>query len=247
MLLLPRLPVGLILLPLVAACSKPATTTAPASSADIRITSDVSAGKGTDAMHARLDRLTYARDAYASGRTEAARASLADIAEGASPGMTPEDLRVPMQDLLEAASSGAASTTDQEVASAIAQSARACGECHELAGKKIGFAQVEMPPADAVMARHMWAADRMWESLIGPDAGAWFQAHSALGPAEKGPVPLPDGASLDLRAKAAGIRTRLYGLVEAGAGDATLEERAGLYGNVLGTCAECHTEVVGGG
>ena len=128
---------------------------------------------------------------------------------------------------------------------AIAEAGRACGSCHRAAGLGPYFLDVPVPAEDDVMGRHVWAADRMWESLVGANDGAWVRARDVLGPVDERATHLYDDVPLAVRAEAAQYRSRLHGLAEAGVtgGDS---ERASIYGGVLETCVGCHS-LLGGG
>ena len=73
----------------------------------------------------------------------------------------------------------AVSATDLDtVAGAVSEMARSCGDCHQASGFAVAFGFDQRPPADVQnvttqMQRHLWAADRMWDGLIGPSDKAW--------------------------------------------------------------------------
>ena len=234
--------VPLLLVVLLVGCPKQtASTTESAASQG----SQVSVGEGQSEMHDRLEQLTGARDALVAGDADGARAVMRTLSEETSPGLAPEGWQAPLQDLVEAAVTGSEANTSEEVGAAIAEAGRACGSCHRAAGLGPYFLDVPVPAEDDVMGRHVWADDRMWESLVGANDGAWVRARDVLGPVDERATHLYDDVPLAVRAEAAQYRSRLHGLAEAGVtgGDS---ERASIYGGVLETCVGCHS-LLGGG
>jgi len=216
------------------------------SSATASVTSStVSAGQGDTLMHQRLQALTQARDDLVAGNADQARAGLRAMADDISPSSAPEGWQQPLRDLVEGAASGSESTTDDELARSIAEAGRACGSCHGAIGGGPTFDPVDVPGEDDVMGRHIWAADRMWESLITPDAQAWTRAREVLGPVDERAAQLYADVPLAVRAEAAQQRSRLHALAQAGT-SASDTDRAEVYGAVLVTCVECHG-LLGGG
>ena len=224
-----------VLLLLAIGCPK--ATTAPESTS---IATSVSAGPGTSAMHERLTGLTTARDALVEGRTAQSRDLLRSMADLESEAMAPEDWRQHLQDLVEATAEGSEGADDAAIAGSVAEAARACGACHAAAGSGPTFEPVPLPAEDDVMGRHVWASDRMWESVIASDADAWRAAREALGEEDDRPMNLFDDVALDVRGQAAQLRSRLHGLVATGAEAGSPDERAAIYGAVLATCTDCH-------
>jgi hypothetical protein len=89
------------------------------------------------------------------------------------------------------------------------------------------------------MIRHLWAADRMWEGLVGPSSAAWEAGARVL--AEDW-----EGFGEAIRASSSPDRAQSYvnAIQELGirASMATTQDaRAGAYGDLLGTCNRCHS------
>ncbi len=129
-----------------------------------------------------------------------------------------------------------------EVAARTGQMAAACGSCHQETRSGPRFVMRSQPPRGtelgSQMVRHIWAADRMWEGLVGPSDEAWQAGAEALEDAwlpvtvlsvGYGPRGEVDGMIGEIRSLAVRAQT---------AGDQ--EERARLYGEMLGTCSRCH-------
>jgi len=118
---------------------------------------------------------------------------------------------------------------------------RRCARCHEATRARIVFPAEPAPAADpklvVQMVGHQWAAEQLWQGLIGPSDARWRAGARSLA-----------GAPLDIVAQAVTpsseldiddvARIRLYARrAEAvGAQDA----RADLFGAMLGTCTHCH-------
>jgi cytochrome c553 len=118
--------------------------------------------------------------------------------------------------------------------------AKTCSSCHLANGVEIEFGYDQIPTewSDTVshMQRHQWAADRLWEGLIGPSDTAWQRGIDMLTD-----VPLQSAAqesgAIDQLAR------RTHVLAWQGAIAKTPTDRSELYGEMLGLCAECHTRL----
>jgi hypothetical protein len=87
------------------------------------------------------------------------------------------------------------------------------------------------------MARHVWAADRLWEGLIGGDEDRWTRGLAVLADS-----PLPFGPLTDAPALATQLQRRAREQLDARA--MTLPDgRATAYGEMLVTCAACHSSL----
>lgn len=133
--------------------------------------------------------------------------------------------------------------TDLATASMAAASlAGSCGECHTAQAARLTPA-AGAPPSDddtddgALMRRHAWAFDRLWEGLVLPSDAAWQKGVDAF-------VELPACAD-DLsgeqdRDAIRHARETVKSREQAARNAATLEARARIYGELLPTCATCH-------
>jgi cytochrome c553 len=129
----------------------------------------------------------------------------------------------------------------QAAAKGTADLALSCGECHEALDDGPTFDPPPEPPAGdeaaAVMHRHRWATDRLWEGVVQPSTERWMQGIDAL-------QRLPDcqedpgGEQLTADIEAARAATERVRLQAKDATD--LRDRARLYGELLGTCSTCH-------
>lgn len=120
----------------------------------------------------------------------------------------------------------------------LARVAVECAGCHVDAGSTPAFASprppADEPTAEARMARHAWAAERLWEAILGADDARWRGGLAALADAPLPPDVLSNAGTLgrDLQTYArAQLDTR---------GSASLESRGIAYGEILVLCARCH-------
>ena len=162
----------------------------------------------------------------------AAGAALADL----SPEQVHARLDPGLPKLVNASREVASAADLQAAATAVGTLGAVCADCHAATGHG--------PRADgqtttgwgeeAHMPRHQWAADRMWLGLIAPSAEAWDGGARDLGAHR---IPLAQDAGPREVAAEAEIRR-----LAAAAPDAiTTEARAAAYGELLATCAGCHT------
>jgi cytochrome c553 len=205
-----------------------------------RVSSHVVAEGDVAAMHERLAHVTSARDLLIRGSLDDARAQLQWIAENEAPTMAPAAWVAHLQDLRDSAAVGAESTDRSGLASAIADTAGACGACHDSIQGGPRFEPVSVPAPDQQMARHIWAADRMWEGLVGPDAVRWVASADVLNAEVVDSSALYSGVSLEQAGAAARLHERVHALGAAGQHSGDAADRAELYGAFLAACAECH-------
>ena len=131
------------------------------------------------------------------------------------------------------------------VATQAGRLAATCGSCHQALNEGPRFVVGTDAPGgetqEAQMIRHLWAADRMWEGLVGPSDDAWTAGALAL--AETAPS-LAEAIPAYTRLKES--RTILRHVNEVANQAMTvggLSERAEVYGRMLDTCMRCHAEV----
>jgi len=111
------------------------------------------------------------------------------------------------------------------------------------AAMEFGFDTKPPEWADTIslMQRHQWAAERLWEGLIGPSDVAWSRGTDMLVDVPLRPAYVLDdtinGVRSDVIDKAA---HRVHLLGGQGTITSTPDARAELYGELLGLCADCH-------
>ena len=164
------------------------------------------------------------------------------------PGM-PDGWAPYVKEMRQYAAVAAAARDLERVAVAVSEIARTCGECHRTNGANLRLAEVPRPPADAKgvsaqMHRHLWAADRMWDSLLGPEEGFWTDATDLLATVDLAPEELSSDPATQERV--AELLRRARSLGEQGAQTAAGPARSELLGQFLSLCASCHS-LTGGG
>lgn len=150
---------------------------------------------------------------------------------------------------LEAAAGVVVSAPDVAQASVgAAKIAGACGTCHEAHGIDLSFGAPPIESGDdtkAHMKRHQWAADRLWDAVVGNSDAAWNEAAAALVDA---PLHLDAGDDLEAKAPSTGASLEVVNEAAAtvhrvgqeGASAKTREDRVRLLGDFLSTCSACH-------
>jgi cytochrome c553 len=118
--------------------------------------------------------------------------------------------------------------------------AGACAGCHVEVGVSPAFREFPVPPdkddVDARMLRHRWAADRMWEGIIGGATEPWLAGLDVLAA-----PPLDWGPPSSDRAIHARTLQRLADQARKHKAS-TIETRTKAYGEMLAACAACHTK-----
>jgi mono/diheme cytochrome c family protein len=135
----------------------------------------------------------------------------------------------------------ARATTVEQACRLEATLAGACAGCHVETGVAPTFREFPpMPPdastVEARMLRHRWAADRMWEGIVGGSDEPWRAGLDVLAAS-----PLDWGPPSADRAVHARALQRLADQARKLKATATVEARTTTYGEILGACAACHT------
>jgi len=142
----------------------------------------------------------------------------------------------------EAARKLAAAEDTATAAKLAAQLGGECGGCHEAMTAIATFEWAERPSpegdAKAHMALHKWAADRLWEGLVGPSQSHWVLGAEAFAnePLHAGEINKDAKVTPEVEALAQKVH-------ELGRRAATITEPAGrveIYGELLEACSGCH-------
>ena len=136
--------------------------------------------------------------------------------------------------------------TDVAVAAtATSEMANACGNCHVANGVSDQFPWSNEPEYEtgnlAHMQRHQWAADRMWEGLIGPSEDAWYMGAKLLMEGSLSPQKLntEDDSANTIR----DLARRVHALAANATREYEAAGKAEVYAEFLATCAACHTRL----
>ena len=103
-----------------------------------------------------------------------------------------------------------------------------CAACHTAVSARLRLQPPPPVPEQPVMARHAWAADRLWEGMIAGDTDRWRRGLAVLADSPFGSPPsrLPSFAQAQLASYSTDP-----------------ELRADAYGKILHECATCHTRL----
>ena len=93
----------------------------------------------------------------------------------------------------------------------------------------------------AHMLRHQWAAEQMWDGLIGPSEARWNDGVTELAEAPLGQDEIFANATAT---PAIGkLATDVHALAAEGRKATTWDDRAAVYGRLLASCAACHAAI----
>ena len=189
-------------------------------------------------MHQSFDLLRAIEKLLLRGNLEDARAFARAIADAPDePGLAPWAKQATL--VRERAAALADASTVEEACRREARLAEACAGCHADAGavpelRSPGRPPPDHPTLDARMARHVWAAGRLWEGIVVGNASSWRDGLDVLAA-----TPLPA-----TRANHAALGRQLQQLADQARQRRhtdTATDRARAYGEILATCAGCHT------
>jgi hypothetical protein len=193
-------------------------------------------------LYAHYDRAGEVHDALVRVQMDRARAAARWLVDHPETRMVPPDSEPFASAMTASARSVVAASDLHDAAMATAQMGRICGDCHLAYGVELQSLVATAPPDGAgptvEMARHVWAADRMWQGLIAPDDYAWTSGAKALsmGWLNPGDVAAAPGDRERLR----GLIRQVYALAIQAETASDSETRAEVYGAFLVTCIDCH-------
>jgi cytochrome c553 len=173
------------------------------------------------------------RYALARGDLEGFRSAAGIFASGAEV-MPDPHFRVAFKPVAAAAQQAKLAETTDSQARALAELGLACARCHVEHGRP----EVSLTAPPTELRRHVWAADRMWEGLMGPSIDAWSKGADAMSDA---PLFRDDPAPVELPVATLAMRTWTSARMGR---DATSDEvRATAFAGVYATCSDCHARL----
>lgn len=132
----------------------------------------------------------------------------------------------------------------EAAAEAASQMGLACGNCHLASGVTVEFDEVDRPSDKETekphMQRHQWAADRMWEGLIGPSQTSWHRGSDLLFESPVKPDVLARHGGGD---EAIGMSRRIHQLSANATVTSDPGERAEIFAEFIANCGSCHVEL----
>ena len=194
-------------------------------------------------MGEHFGKATEMKAAVIRGDLNAFKQAAQLLAERSMEGSIAPEWKTHLEGMQNAARTGRDAPDLESAALALGDTGRACAACHAQLGNprfELGDPPAEGSGASLHMVRHQWAADRMWEGLMGPSDDAWIKGCEVLAEAPlhqeaaTGPVSVPKPVT-ELASQAHALANR--------ARTAPSEERGKHYGAFLATCAACHTQL----
>ena len=196
-------------------------------------------------MHGNFSRTVDIQTGVVQGDLERARRAAAWLVEPENRSTFPASAQAYQEEMLRQASGIAAAPDLASVSAQAGQLAAACGSCHAAldGGPRfvVGSDAPQGRSQEAHMVRHIWAADRMWEGLVGPSEEAWLagaESLSGTGPGltEAFRTSFPTGVL-------AGFLEEVNALANEAMASDEPGERADVYGRILDTCRRCHAAI----
>jgi cytochrome c553 len=177
--------------------------------------------------------------AIIDGQLPAARDPALWLAAHEEHSQLPQGVKSPVEDVRAFARSITRSASLADAARCASEMAAACGRCHEAAGADLRFAGPTMPPtgqrAAPHMLRHAWATNQMWRALLSRSDALWQAGATAL--SEDPLFHANDESGREVVALARDVHL----LGSQARRIENPDHRAGIYGRLLSTCADCHT------
>lgn len=192
-------------------------------------------------MHAHFAHALSIRKAVIAGTPERAADPADALAKTENLDEVPASWRSAVQRMQEIAGRINNSTSAAQAAGATADLGVACGGCHQTQGGPKASSQPSPPEAGGLterMQRHAWATERLWEGLTVPSSEAWNAGAKAL-KASPFPAEVLKQGGVHGRSAASDFAK----LVVKAPTKKTVEERAGLYAELLVTCGGCHRAI----
>ncbi len=202
-------------------------------------------GEEVPAMHRNLSKTVDIQTGAVQGDLEKARQAASWLLERKDEMIVPPAGVEYQQAMLGAAARILEAPDLETVANEAGHLAASCGSCHQAVGGGPRFVVGNMAPGgtsqEAQMIRHLWAADRMWEGLVGPSEEAWKAGAEAMAETQS---TLADvfRASSSLADPERYLR-EVNRFANEAVGATSLTEKADAYGNLLNTCNRCHSQV----
>ncbi len=195
-------------------------------------------------MWQHFDRGDDVQELVRLGELERARGSARWLAQHSEPEGLPAGSAPYSNALRSSAQRVADAETVADAAVATGQLGGGCGTCHRAYGVGPRFDRVGTAPeissvAAEQMARHGWAADRMWEGLVGPSDERWQAGAAVLSRAPLYQRFLVGRWDAYDNVQRLAEHVEQLGRRAQKAHDPA--ERAEIYGEFLGTCSSCHT------
>jgi cytochrome c553 len=192
-------------------------------------------------MKAHFGEVSAVHEAVIRGDLAAARAAANRLAAHDYSGL-PAVTRSYQDTVKQLAGQVTAAKDVKAAATATAYLVGVCGDCHRAAGVVPAPALPERPAVGETvghMLDHQRAVDALMQGLAVPSPSLWNQGAQGLRVAPLRSSKLPKDPKLtdDI----VGNERRVHQLADQAAGTTEPQARAALYGEILTTCANCHS------
>ncbi len=231
-----------------AACAKPTTPAVPENPQGLTDgptahTESVQQDFADAHMSTHNTMITTARDAVINGKLEAVKEPMTWLAHHPPHPYVPPQADKYFVQMQGAARVAANAHTLSAAATGISTVATICGECHQALELKPAYKE-EIPPDDRDgvawhMARHRWAADRLWEGMIMPSDTLWNLGVAGLQEDALHGEELHDGEKMSDDEKK--VADWLHTLGDMGYDETSTKSRASFFGELMNSCSECHS------
>lgn len=197
----------------------------------------------TSEMHARYVALAAARDAVIAGRVAEAADAVGALSASDGAALPFPAEWAPMDQAVRSAARRVALARDVPAAAVrVARVATACAACHTATGGGPVATDPELPgqawSVGQNMPLHRWAVDWMWLGLVADSDEAWVRGARELDDRPLAPRFAGEGA-----ARTAELEQQVYALARRALTTEGAVDRAALMGELLATCATCHTRL----
>ncbi len=197
-----------------------------------------------DHMHEHLTRITMIKSAIIAGKLEDVREPATWLADHETVAGLPTEFEPYVTQMRSYARQVIEAPDLDSAAESVSNMAITCGNCHLVNHVFLEFGYDDRPSEgldDIVthMQRHQWAADRLWEGLIGPSDAAWNRGTDMLIDAPLRPTDVTAAAASN--GEISKIVRRIHAVGGLGTETKTPDARSELYAEILGLCASCHT------
>ena len=224
--------------------SPPTTTTPTPSSPPATTAPPRSSRPSRELMKDHFTAVVLVRDALIVGNVELAKWNASFLAQR-EPDPAVASWSMYVDHLREQAAKVADASTLAAVATASTELALECGRCHAANGITPAFPTVDRRVAASGtrphMQRHQWAAEQMWDGLIGPSEARWNDGVAELAEAPLGQDELFSNATPT--PAIVKVATDVHALGEEGRKATTWDARAAIFGRMLSSCATCHSAI----
>lgn len=223
---------------------EPTRTVAPLKSPPPAAPASAEEAPQTPTVHAHMqehyDKAQLMKQSLIVGNLVAYRQAAAWLAEHELPATAPDNWKERGGVMQEAAKAGRDAVDVRSAAEALGRVGTACAACHKELGRP-GLPAGEPPGggsgAALHMARHQWAADRLWDGLIVPSDPLWIKGAEVMADAPLVPGELEPGQSV--APSVAELATNVHAQAHAARG-VPEARRGAAYAEFLVTCASCH-------